>query len=105
MNMFKVRASYGELGNENIADGAYQMTMARNNMTYSFGNQPITGSAASTFVVEDVYWEKKKTMNVGIDLALFNNRIEFLTCACTQQWWFCQCRGYYERSFYGKQRS
>ena len=82
VNMFKIRASYGELGNENIADGVYEMTMARNNMTYSFGNQPVTGSAASEFVVEDVYWEKKKTMNVGIDLALFNNRIEF-----TAEWY------------------
>ena len=82
VNMMKIRGSYGELGNENIADGVYEMTMARNNMTYSFGNQPITGSAASTFVIEDVYWEKKKTMNVGIDLALFNNRIEF-----TAEWY------------------
>jgi len=77
INMFKIRGSYGELGNENIADGVFEMTMARNNMTYSFGNQPITGSAASNFVVEDVFWEKKKTMNIGIDMALFNNRIEF----------------------------
>jgi TonB-linked SusC/RagA family outer membrane protein len=82
INMFKIRASYGELGNENIADGVYEMTMARNNMTYSFGNQPVTGSAASQFVIEDVYWEKKKTMNVGLDLALFNNRIEF-----TAEWY------------------
>ena len=82
INMFKIRASYGELGNENIADGVFLMTMARNNMTYSFGNMPITGSAASKFVIEDVYWEKKKTMNVGIDLALFNNRIEF-----TAEWY------------------
>ena len=82
VNMFKLRASYGELGNENIADGVYEMTMARNNMTYSFGNQPVTGSAAAKFVVEDVFWEKKKTMNVGIDLALFNNRIEF-----TAEWY------------------
>ena len=57
-------------------------TMARNNMTYSFGNKPITGSAASSFVIEDVYWEKKKTMNIGLDLALFNNRIEF-----TAEWY------------------
>ena len=82
INMFKLRASYGELGSENIADGVYEMTMARNNMTYSFGNQPVTGSAASTFVIEDVYWEKKKTMNIGLDLALFNNRIEF-----TAEWY------------------
>ena len=48
VNMFKVRASYGELGNENIGEYMYQAVMARNNMTYSFGNTPITGSAIST---------------------------------------------------------
>ena len=77
VNMFKVRASYGELGNENIGEYVYQAVMRRNNMTYSFGNNPVTGSAVSNFVNEQLAWEKKKTMNVGIDLALFNNRIEF----------------------------
>ena len=82
VNMFKVRASYGELGNENIGEYAYQATMMRNNMTYSFGNAPITGSAVSTFVNENIAWEKKKTFNVGIDMAFFNNRIEF-----TAEWY------------------
>ena len=77
INMFKVRASYGELGNENIGEYVYQATMARNNMTYSFGNQPVTGSAISTFVNEKLAWEKKKTYNAGIDIAFLNNRIEF----------------------------
>jgi len=82
VNMFKVRASYGELGNENIGEYVYQATMRRNNMTYSFGNNPVTGSAVSTFVNENLAWEKKTTMNVGLDLALFNNRIEF-----TAEWY------------------
>jgi TonB-linked SusC/RagA family outer membrane protein len=82
INMFKVRGSYGELGNENIGEYQFQTTMARNNMTYSFGNTPITGSAISTFVNEKIAWEKKKTMNVGIDLALWNNRLEF-----TAEWY------------------
>ena len=77
VNMFKVRASYGELGNENIGEYVYQATMKRNNMTYSFGNTPVTGSAVSEFVNENLAWEKKTTMNAGIDIALFNNRIEF----------------------------
>ncbi len=78
VNLFKVRAGYGELGNENpVADYAYVATMQRGNMTYSFGNNPVTGSAVSTFVNENIAWEKKKTMNVGIDLAFLNNRIEF----------------------------
>ena len=83
VNMFKLRASYGELGNEaSVADYAIQATMQRNNMTYSFGNQAITGSAISNFVNENLSWEKRKTMNVGLDLAFFNNRIEF-----TAEWY------------------
>ena len=82
VNMFKIRASYGELGNENIGEYMYQATMSRNNMTYSFGNQPVTGSAVSTFVNNKIAWEKKKTTNVGIDLAMFNNRLEF-----TAEWY------------------
>ena len=83
VNLFKLRASYGELGNEaSVGDYAIYATMARNNMTYSFGNQPITGSAVSTFVNENLTWEKRKTMNVGLDMAFFNNRIEF-----TAEWY------------------
>ena len=82
VNMFKLRASYGELGNENIGEYQYQATMMRNNMTYSFANQPVTGSAVSTYVNEFIAWEKKKTTNIGIDMAFFNNRIEF-----TAEWY------------------
>ena len=82
INMFKLRASYGELGNENIGEYQFQATMNRNNMTYSFGNQAVTGSAISTFVNENIAWEKKKTMNVGLDVAMFNNRLEF-----TAEWY------------------
>ena len=82
VNMFKIRASYGELGNENIGEYMYQATMLRNNMTYSFNNSPVTGSAISTFVDNNLSWETKKTYNVGIDLAFFNNRLEF-----TAEWY------------------
>ena len=83
VNMFKLRASYGELGNEaSVADYAIQATMSRNNMTYSFGNNPITGSAVSVFTNPDLSWEKRKTYNIGLDLAFFNNRIEF-----TAEWY------------------
>lgn len=82
VNMFKVRGSYGELGNENIGEYMYQAVMARNNMTYSFNNSPVTGSAISTFVDNNLAWEKKKTYNVGVDLAFFRNRLEF-----TAEWY------------------
>ena len=82
INMFKLRASYGELGNENIGEYQYLSTMSRRNMTYSFGNSVVKGSAISTLVNPDIAWEKKKTYNIGIDLALFNNRLEF-----TAEWY------------------
>ena len=82
VNMFKVRASYGELGNENIGEYMYQTVMSRNNMTYSFNNSAVTGSAVSAFVDNNLSWEKKKTYNVGVDLAFLNNRLEF-----TAEWY------------------
>ena len=82
VNMFKIRASYGELGNENIGEYAYQATMRRGYMTYSFGNNAVSGSSIETFVNGNLAWEKKKTTNIGLDLAMFNNRIEF-----TAEWY------------------
>jgi len=51
-------------------------------MTYSFGNNAVTGSAVSSFVNENIAWEKKKTTSVGLDVAMFNNRLEF-----TAEWY------------------
>ena len=82
VNLLKLRASYGVLGNENIGEYQYMATMARNNMTYSFNNKPVSGSAVSTFVNQNIAWEKKKTTNIGVDVAMFNNRFEF-----TAEWY------------------
>jgi TonB-linked SusC/RagA family outer membrane protein len=76
-SMFKLRASYGELGNENIGEYVYMTTMARKNIKYSFDNQVVSGSAITTYVNENLAWEKKTSTNIGLDLAMFNNRIEF----------------------------
>lgn len=77
INMLKLRGSYGELGNENIGEYQYMATMARNNMSYSFGGETVTGSAITDFVNKNIAWEKKITYNVGVDMAMFNNRLEF----------------------------
>lgn len=77
INLLKLRASYGKLGNENIGEYQYLATLTRNNMTYSFGNTAVTGSAISTYVNQNIAWEKKETYNAGIDIAMLNNKIEF----------------------------
>lgn len=77
INLLKVRGSYGVLGNENIGDYQYMDVMARNNYTYSFGNTKVTGSAISNYVNTAIRWEKKKSFDIGLDLGMFNNQLEF----------------------------
>ena len=69
VNLLKLRASYGELGNENIGEYQYMDVMARGNYTYSFGNNKVTGSAISNYVNTAIRWEKKKMLDFGLDLA------------------------------------
>ncbi|MCB0651062.1 MAG: TonB-dependent receptor [Saprospiraceae bacterium] len=77
ISLFKVRGSYGELGNENIGEYQYMDIMARGNYTYSFGNNKVTGSTITNFVNTAIRWEKKKTLDFGLDLSMFNNKLEF----------------------------
>lgn len=77
INLLKVRGSYGVLGNENIGEYQYMGTMQRDNYTYSFGNERVTGSAVSNYVNTAIRWEKKKTLDIGLDLGMFNNKLEF----------------------------
>ena len=77
INLLKIRGSYGVLGNENIGEYQYMDVMSRGNYTYSFGNNKVTGSAISNYVNTAIRWEKKKTVDLGLDLGMFNNQLEF----------------------------
>jgi len=84
INLFKVRGSYGVLGNANITNPndpqsfyQYSSNMQRGDYTYSFGNNKVTGSAISNFVNTAIQWERKTTVDVGFDLGMFSNKLEF----------------------------
>jgi TonB-linked SusC/RagA family outer membrane protein len=78
INLFKVRGSYGVLGNiSNLSPYEYMAVMSRGNYTYSFGNNKVTGSTLTDYVNDRIKWEKKKTVDIGFDLGMFNNRLEF----------------------------
>lgn len=77
VNLLKLRASYGELGNENIGEYQYMDVMARGDYTYSFDNTKVTGSAISNYVNTAIRWEKKRTVDIGLDLGMLNNQLEF----------------------------
>jgi TonB-linked SusC/RagA family outer membrane protein len=89
ISLLKIRGSYGELGNENLiplipvggkpltSEYQYMDVMTRGNYTYSFANNKVTGSSLSNFVNSAIHWEKKKTLDVGLDLTMFSNKLEF----------------------------
>ena len=76
VSLLKLRASYGVLGNENIGEYQYMDTMARGNYTYSFGGNKVTGSSISNYVNTAIHWEKKKTLDIGLDFAMFGGAFE-----------------------------
>lgn len=76
VSLLKLRASYGVLGNENIGEYQFMDTMARGNYTYSFGGGKVTGSSISNYVNTAIHWEKKKTLDIGADYAMFGGALE-----------------------------
>ncbi|MCX2575092.1 TonB-dependent receptor [Pedobacter sandarakinus] len=79
----KIRASYGSLGNQYGADGpAYSEWYPYIKVLNSVGTMPIgniltTGFAQTILSNPLLQWEKATMLNVGLDLAFFNNRLTF----------------------------
>ena len=73
----KVRASYGVIGNNNI--GNYTQYALVNNTTNAvFGNTVATGAVVTSLANNNLGWETTKQFDVGLDLGLFNDRIQFV---------------------------
>lgn len=72
-NQFKLRLSYGELGNDNINPFSYQ---ANTNVELIPPNLDVTGLIPGSVAGNpNLKWETSKQFNLGIDFGLFNNRL------------------------------
>lgn len=69
----KVRASYGESGNNNIGD--YSSVAVLSAANYAWGGAAAPGWAAGNIINPDLTWEKSRTFDVGLDFALFRSRL------------------------------
>ena len=76
----KIRASYGTLGNQNVGYYAYLRKISINDFAgYSF-NEGSTMSKYSTIgapVAESLTWETSQQYNIGLDLGMFRDRLQF----------------------------
>src|SRR5699024_10203547 len=71
----KFRASYGELGNQNIGDYLYQPVVNRN-ILYNFAGQTVVGGLQTNIISEDIKWETTTSLNIGLDASLFNHALD-----------------------------
>ena len=74
INVLKLRASYGVLGNQNVNAYQYQTTYFNYNNAYGFNNTAV-GGAGYILGNPDLTWEKAATSNIGVDLAFFGEKL------------------------------
>lgn len=72
----KFRASYGVIGNNNIGNYT-QYALVNNTVNAVFGNTVATGAVVTSLANNNLGWETTKQFDMGLDLGLFNNRIQF----------------------------
>jgi len=77
LDFFKLRASWGTLGNERIGNYPYQAIMNFNNaLLFEDGNIVSRTTAAQVgYNIRDISWETTESWNLGFDATLFTNRL------------------------------
>ena len=77
LNNLKLRLSYGAVGNDGISANLWKTQWSSDGLTrYSLNEvQQSAYSPATTIANPDLKWETSVTKNIGLDFALFNNRI------------------------------
>jgi TonB-dependent starch-binding outer membrane protein SusC len=80
INYLKLRASYGQMGNDQIVFGNVLQEF-KYLSTYDFGRYPINNAVVTTLretvlANPDFTWEEANNYNIGLDASLLNNKVD-----------------------------
>jgi len=75
INELKIRAGYGVTGNQNIGNYSFASTLT--SAVYVFNGNVVPAEIAMVMANPNVQWESVKQSNIGLDAALFGQRILF----------------------------
>lgn len=77
INTFKLRGSYGTLGNQNVNNYLYLSNIDLNisGSNFLFDGARETFSQTPDLSTESLTWERVKTTDIGFDLGAFNNKL------------------------------
>ena len=86
LSYFKIRGSWGILGNERINDNYYPyqaaISMYKGVLFQNGATVPVQTASQGAYAVEDLTWEKTASTDIGIDINFFDNRLRF-----TAEWY------------------
>ncbi|MCT4586760.1 MAG: TonB-dependent receptor [Carboxylicivirga sp.] len=75
LSQAKLRAGWGQVGNDNIDDSAFTTTLNRTIYVLGDGREINLGQAPSTVGNPNVKWETVEDLNIGADLGFWNQRL------------------------------
>jgi hypothetical protein len=74
----KLRAGFGTVGNNRIADYLFLTTFSNDGrFYYGLNNQSVNGFYPTSLVNPNLRWESTVNKNLGVDVSLLKNRIDF----------------------------
>ncbi len=76
LNNLKLRASYGSLGNGNVAPYRYQELMSVNKMGVILNGVQKNYTSYPGVVPNGLTWERSTTLNAGLDMSVLKNRLD-----------------------------
>lgn len=77
LDFFKLRGSWGTLGNERIGNYPYQAIMSFNNALFVDNGNVVSSTTAAqvAYNIRNITWETTESWNIGFDATLFSNRL------------------------------
>jgi TonB-linked SusC/RagA family outer membrane protein len=75
LNLLKIRSSYGITGNNFFGNYEAQATIGK--YYYAFGGTSASGQTINRLENSELRWERNKQFDLGLDLSLLNNRLNF----------------------------
>ncbi len=75
ISFMKLRGSYGIVGNDRIPGNAFRGILS-GEAAYVLGNNLVFGNAVGVLPNPSIQWEEQKTLDIGVDLKLFNDNID-----------------------------
>ena len=83
LNLFtnlKLRASWGQLGNQSITGYWPFLTVINqnNSLSYSNGGTFAPGAAVTSLIDNNISWETTATLDFGLDIGLFNSKVNIV---------------------------